>query len=96
MRENSTAPRVESRNLSPRYLIIVARDQAELWRYLTRDFAKFKGVEVLRDRRQGERRRATRTYQPGRDGGDRRRPSSVPNDLRCHGFVVVPRPAEGR
>ena len=43
-----------------RYLLIVARTEPDLWRYLKHNFAGDDKVEVVLDRRRGERRR-----QPG-------------------------------
>jgi len=45
-----------------RYLLIVARTEPDLWRYLKDNFAGDQKVEVILDRRRAERRR-----QPGID-----------------------------
>ena len=46
-----------------RLLFIVARDQLDLWHHLKRDFAQEAEVEVILDRRRGERRQ--RVQDPG-------------------------------
>ncbi len=56
-----------------RYLVIVARDQADMCDYLTRQFSEDQAVQVLLDRRQRVRapgsapRPADRRRQPGLD-----------------------------
>ena len=73
-----------------RYLIIVARDETDLWHYMTRDFGEFKGLQVLLDRRQRERRQQVQTYEPERRREERRRPPTIDDDLRHQPFVIVP------
>ena len=71
-------------------LIIVAREQPELWRYMTRHFVRFTRVQVLLDRRQGERRQRFQRYEPERRRLDRRRPPRLETDLRSRPYVIVP------
>jgi hypothetical protein len=78
-------------------LFIVARDHLQLYESLRREFAREHDVQVVLDRRRGERRgRAVRL--PGeRRRTDRRERSEVEQDLRVLGWaLVVPpwRPAE--
>ena len=74
-------------------LIIVARDQADLCGYLTRHFHEFKRVQVLLDRRQGDRRRQVQRHEPERRRVERRWPLTSDTDLRSRPFmVVVPEP----
>jgi hypothetical protein len=96
MPEQSTFPSVEATTPTTRDLVIVARDRPDLWRYLALNFAKSARVEVVLDRRQGERREATRTYERGRQGADRRRSSSLVTDPRGQGCLIVPRRPDGR
>ncbi len=55
-----------------RYLIIVAKDQPGLCDYLKRSFAGDESVQVLVDRRQGERRQRVEPREPERRLGERR------------------------
>mgnify|MGYP001576173098 CR=1 FL=1 len=73
-----------------RGLIIVARDEPDLWHYLTRDFAGNEGVQVRLDRRYGERRQRVQRCEPERRRTDRRRPLRTDNDLRCRPFLIIP------
>lgn len=96
MLDQSALPRVEAPTPITRHLLIVARDRPELWRYLAVKFAKSAWVEVVLDRRQRERREATRIYQRGRQGADRRRSSSLATDPRGQAYLIVPRRPDGR
>lgn len=55
-----------------RYLLIVARDQLSLCEYLTRAFSSDEQVQVLLDRRRGERRQLPQAHAPERRRGERR------------------------
>jgi hypothetical protein len=77
-----------------RYLIIVARDQTELWRYLTQNIAEYRGVEVLLDRRHEGRWQWLQMRDMQQRGADRRSGSSVDNDLRHRAFVIISRQEE--
>jgi len=72
-----------------RVLIVVARDQPDLWQSLTRHFEANKDVQVLLDRRQGERRQRVQTYERDRRGPDRRRPPCIENDVSSRQYVIV-------
>ena len=72
-----------------RLLFIVARDQPDLWHHLRQDFARDEEVEVLLDRRRGERRQRVQAYEPERRRADRRRQSSVDKELRYRSFVII-------
>ena len=67
-------------------LVIVSRDQPELWARLTFTYAHEPDVEVCFDRRQGE------PCTGMGDRPDRRSPPSPDTDLQDHGFIVIPRP----
>jgi hypothetical protein len=76
-------------------LVIVARDQPGLLRYLVNDFPNFKTVQAVFDRRHGKRRNCTRPCESDRRRVDRR--LSIDNDsrLRRDGYVIVLRQPEG-
>ncbi len=71
-----------------RCLFIVARDQPDLWHHLRRDFAEDEEVQVVLDRRRGERRRHMQLHEPDRRQGDRRR-ATIDTDLRYRSFVIL-------
>jgi hypothetical protein len=72
-----------------RCVIIVARDETDLWHYMARDFGEFKGLQVILDRRQRERRQQVQRYQPERRREERRHPPTMDEDLRRQPFVIV-------
>ena len=85
----STEGRVTSEKA--RYLVVVSRNQSDLWQYLTQNFAKYKGLEFVLDRRYDGRWPWAQMPDPQEWGLDRRCPSSVDSDLRYRAFVIVPR-----
>jgi len=86
-RSKGSRPRIGSR-LS-RYLIIVARGQLSLYDYLTRNFAEDPKVQVLLDRRKGERRQKVQPREPERRKGERRRRPGIEQDLRSRSVVII-------
>jgi hypothetical protein len=72
-----------------RDIVIVARDQPDLWEYLLQEFAGDEEVQVLLDRRQVERRQRVQGYESERRGGNRRRRLSNDTDLRSHPFILT-------
>lgn len=72
-----------------RYLLIVARGQPDLHNYLTRAFSRDEKVQVLLDRRQGERRRRVQTREQERRRGDRRSPQAGGRDVCSLGVGIV-------
>lgn len=56
----------------PRHLMVVARDAAELYASLKKTFADSEGIEVILDRRFGERRQRNAPVPTDRRCGDRR------------------------
>jgi hypothetical protein len=74
-----------------RYLIIVARDQSDLWQHLRRTFGGIDGVEVLLDRRHGGWWQFTQSREYQERGTDRRRPANLETAVRYNAFQVVPR-----
>lgn len=78
-----------------RDLLIVARHETELYEYLKQRFAGRPDVEVIQDRRVGERRREqVSTSSERRRGGDRRARPQVDDDIKTLGFAVVPLPVD--
>jgi hypothetical protein len=81
------------RVLSPKpvakQLIVIARDQQRLYEYARRAFAGNATVEVVLDRRRGERRRDDQSRAPERRRGDRRVTMEVDERLRTMGFAIV-------
>jgi len=78
-----------------RDLLIVARHELELYEYLKQRFAGRPDVQVILDRRVGERRRRSLpTADERRRGCDRRARPQVDEDIRTLGFAVVPIPVE--
>ncbi len=77
-----------------RALVVVARDQTDLWHALTRRFSTSEDVRVLLDRRLWERRQRLQTHELDRRGADRRRPPSIENNVSYRHYVIA-RPQHG-
>ncbi len=73
-----------------RQRFIVATEDQALYEYLTRKFAGWPDVEVIRDRRRGERRQERLARTSERRTGDRRSRSRIDDDLGRLGFAVIP------
>ena len=79
-----------------RFLYIVARDRMDLYDRLREEFSRQSDVQVILDRRLGERRQGERRTECGRDlpgrrrGGDRRRRADLQRELREVGFIITP------
>jgi hypothetical protein len=75
----------------PREIFIVARDRPDLYRYLSQTFADAENVQVIWDRRAGERRAAAAAAVrvPERRHSDRRRRATVEHDLRTAGYAFI-------
>lgn len=72
-----------------RYLLIVARNQPDLWLYLKNNFAGDEKVEVILDRRRGERRQRIQAHESERRRAERRRQPNLEKDLTYRSFVIV-------
>ena len=72
-----------------RELFIVARDRSDLYRYLTQTFADAENVEVIFDRRSGERRDDPTPVAIERRRRDRRSRATVEEDLRTVGYAFL-------
>ena len=70
-------------------LLIVARNQRSLYEYLKHDFEDDPDVQVVMDRRQGERRQAREPWTAERRRGDRRTRPPIDDKLESIGFAVV-------
>lgn len=72
----------------PRFLVIVSRDKPDLYRCLVRDFAHVRAVEVILDRRRGERRRWDQPNPEDRRRFNRRSDFSDESQLYRDGFKI--------
>ena len=77
---------------APDRLIIVARDEPDLYDFIRRDNVFDERVQVIADRRVGERRASITSHAPDRRRTDRRRHDVQPL-LRTAGWVEVPVPS---
>ena len=74
----------------PREIFIVARDRPDLYRYLSQTFSDAENVQVIWDRRAGERRAAAvAPHDPERRRGERRRRPVVDQELRNVGYAFI-------
>jgi len=73
----------------PRYLIVVSRDQPDLWRHLRQMFTGIDGVDVVLDRRHGGRWQWAQSRGYEERGEDRRRPRNSDAGFAHRSFVVV-------
>ena len=94
LRPNLASRRWEVRTLSeahatPRHLLIVTRSEPRVYEYVKRTFAGEHTVEVILDRRLGERRRASASPAAERRRADRRSSPSIRDRLRSPGWAVV-------
>ena len=76
-------------------LIIVAREQRDLWHSLVHEFKHVEQVQVLLDRRHGERRTPSGPVIDDRRAGERRSLPRLEDDLRARQYVLV-RPHDRR
>lgn len=91
-----TKERVERMDrLTVRGLLIVARDQLELYDYLQHAYGGSAEVTVLFDRRHADRRQTVQSVRRERRRKDRRRLPSLADDLRFQQYVLV-RPCSRR
>src|SRR3989449_7140742 len=81
--------RDEAQGQAAKQIFVVARDRERLFDYAKRAFSGNSSVEVVLDRRRGERRGADKTSSPDRRRGDRRLMTEIDNHLRALGWAVV-------
>ena len=72
-----------------RELFIVARERSDLYRYLSQTFSDAENVEVISDRRAGERRDVFRPATPERRRHERRNRPTVEEELRSVGYSFL-------
>jgi len=78
----------------PREIFIVARDRPDLYRYLSQTFSDAENVQVIWDRRGGERRAASNPHIVAgrpleRRHGERRQRATVEPELRTVGYAFI-------
>ncbi|HEY7519176.1 MAG TPA: hypothetical protein VIE36_12860 [Methylomirabilota bacterium] len=71
-----------------RVFLVVAKSRADLFQYFTAGFAGVEGVEVILDRRIGERPAGR-----AEERSDRRNATTIYDELEVRGFVIVRLPA---
>ncbi len=77
-----------------RYLFIVARDRPDMLEQVKERLRGDTRIEVIADRRYGERRRSAVPREPDRRGGDRRRPTKPRDDPSIYPTLVVQKRVE--
>src|SRR5207237_5970378 len=77
-----------------RYLFIVARNRPDMLEQVKERLRGDNRIEVIADRRYGERRRCDVPRQPDRRGADRRRPTTARDDLSVYPTLVVQKRVE--
>jgi hypothetical protein len=90
--------RESAREIKVRFLVVVARHATDVFAEISEQFLDDPRVEVLQDRRHGERRKSRATNGDDRRLQDRRRSPGYWEDMRYHPVVIVPtwRPFEAR
>ena len=73
----------------PRYLFIVARNNPAMFDYLRHHFADAPEVDVLLDRRMGERRQNTSPVREDRRRGERRARPEVDERLKVDSYAFL-------
>ena len=73
----------------PRYLIVVSREQPDLWRHLRQLFTDIDGVNIVLDRRHGGRWQWAQSRAFEERDEDRRRPRTLDAGLSHRSFVIV-------
>ena len=85
----TTVTRREGERQLARQLFIVARDRRKLYEYVKQAFAGNPSVEVVLDRRTGERRQERSARIPDRRRTDRRTDRRTEDQLRAIGWAIV-------
>jgi len=83
MVEVLTAPRAKHAATGPQLIVVVEAHDRSLYDYLTRGLATVEGVQVILERRQGERRASPSPVNVERRQGDRRQPRQVVQFMGC-------------
>jgi hypothetical protein len=87
--EESGARSPERFDVTGRYLVIVNRDHHDLYSYLKTAFSGERGVQVIQERRSGQRRGKSGKAQTERRRGDRRKRPDGEAQVRKYGVAVV-------
>ena len=77
-----------------RYLFIVARNRPDMLEQVKERLRGDNRIEVIADRRYGERRRSAVSREPDRRGADRRRPTTARDDLSVYPTLVAQKHVE--
>ena len=72
-----------------RTLFIVSRHHPDLYAYLRERFAGDRGVEVILDRRLGQRRQRSRSHETERREDDRRQRPEVDVELQSRSHAII-------
>ena len=72
-----------------RYLVVAARNRHDLYEYLRRQFSGDDKVEILLDRRRGDRRRRPEPYEVERRHSDSRSGPGKDDRLYYYGLLIV-------
>jgi len=70
-------------------LLVVSRDQMSLYNQLVREFADKENIQVIVDRRVGDRRTGDVAPRPDRRGQERRVRAHTDSQLRSLGWSVI-------
>ena len=76
------------------YLFIVARNRPDMLEQVKERLRGDNRIEVIADRRYGERRRSAVPREPDRRGADRRRPTTARDDLSVYPTLVAQKHVE--
>src|SRR4029453_1568433 len=77
-----------------RHLFLVSRNDARLYEYLVERFRDDGNVQVILDRRRGERRRPSPRQEPERRRSGRRTRREVDLELQVRSNVILPLPED--
>jgi hypothetical protein len=78
-----------------RHIFLVSRHESRLYDYLLERFRDDGNVEVILDRRRGERRRRREGQVPDRRRSDRRSRREVDLELKVRSHVILTLPEDG-
>ena len=81
-------------NRMARHLFLISRHEGRLYEYLLERFRDDGNVEVILDRRRGERRRRPHGQQPDRRRSDRRTRREVDLELQIRSHVILTLPED--
>lgn len=95
MRGRTSRERGAPTHQAVRSLIIVAREQRDLWRSLVHEFKDVQQIQILLDRRRGERRTPRGPVAYDRRARERRSLPRLEDDLHARQYVLV-RPHDRR